>query len=97
MDVVIGRLFGLQRKMPKYAEGEKFVRAVVDAVGMEGFNRVWDGPHNLPTQAEIADPAAWVARVATPADEPVEAAAAPPKRTRRKPAAEAADAGDAGA
>lgn len=64
IDRVIRRLFGLDLKMRQYAEGEKFVRYVVDAVGMAGFNRVWTSPDTLPTPAEIADPAAWVARVA---------------------------------
>ena len=64
VDRFVRRLFGLDLKMRQYAEGERFVRHVVGAVGMAGFNRVWDGPENLPTPDEIADPAAWVARVA---------------------------------
>ncbi|HEV2889797.1 MAG TPA: zinc-dependent metalloprotease [Frankiaceae bacterium] len=80
VDRVIRRLFGLDMKMRQYAEGERFVNAVVEAAGMDGFNRVWEGPENLPTQAEIADPALWVARVATPAS--VEAA--PKKRAPRR-------------
>ena len=89
VDRVIRRLFGLDMKMRQYAEGEKFVRAVVDTAGMAAFNRVWEGPENLPTQAEIADPPAWLARVSPPA-----VAAAPKKRApRTKPPA----AGDAGA
>ena len=32
-------------------------------VGMDGFNRVWTSPNTLPTKAEIAKPADWVARV----------------------------------
>jgi coenzyme F420 biosynthesis associated uncharacterized protein len=90
VDRVIRRLFGLDMKMRQYAEGEKFVRAVVDAAGMDAFNRVWEGPENLPTQAEIADPAAWVARVV-----PAEPVAAPRKRAPRKKPADGA--GDAGA
>lgn len=64
VDKVIRRLFGLDMKLRQYAEGEKFVRYVVDTSGMAAFNRVWEGPENLPTPDEIADPAAWVARVA---------------------------------
>ncbi|HEU0132512.1 MAG TPA: zinc-dependent metalloprotease [Mycobacteriales bacterium] len=63
VDRIIRRLFGLDLKMRQYAEGERFVRHVVDAVGMAGFNRVWTSPETLPTPAEIADPAAWVTRV----------------------------------
>jgi uncharacterized protein (DUF2342 family) len=40
-----------------------FVRAVVDQVGMAGFNKVWVAPENLPSKAEIGDPEAWVRRV----------------------------------
>ncbi len=64
VDRVIRRLFGLDLKMRQYAEGERFVRHVVDAVGMDGFNAVWTSPETLPTKEEIADPATWVARVA---------------------------------
>jgi coenzyme F420 biosynthesis associated uncharacterized protein len=63
VDRVIRRLFGLDLKMRQYAEGEQFVRAVVEAVGMAGFNHVWDGPQQLPTLAEIRQPAAWMDRV----------------------------------
>lgn len=63
VDRGIRRLFGLDLKMRQYAEGEKFVRYVVGAAGMAGFNAVWAGPENLPAPDEIADPAAWVARV----------------------------------
>ena len=45
------------------ATAPKFVRGVVDKVGMAEFNAVWERPENLPSKAEIADPAAWVARV----------------------------------
>jgi len=64
VDRVIRRLFGLDLKMRQYAEGEKFVRHVVDAVGMDGFNAVWTSPETLPSKEEVADPATWVARVA---------------------------------
>jgi coenzyme F420 biosynthesis associated uncharacterized protein len=67
VDRVIRRLFGLDLKMRQYAEGERFVRYVVEHAGMAGFNRVWAGPESLPTPEEITDPAAWVARVGEPA------------------------------
>jgi coenzyme F420 biosynthesis associated uncharacterized protein len=67
IDRIIRRLFGLDLKMRQYAEGEKFVRYVVGAVGMDGFNRVWSGPDSLPTPEEIADPPAWIARTTAPA------------------------------
>jgi coenzyme F420 biosynthesis associated uncharacterized protein len=64
VDRVIRRLMGLDLKMRQYEEGERFVRHVVDAVGMAGFNQVWERAENLPTPAEISDPALWTARVA---------------------------------
>jgi coenzyme F420 biosynthesis associated uncharacterized protein len=64
---VLRRLFGIEMKMKQYAEGAAFVRAVVDAVGMDGFNRVWTGPELLPTAAEIRDPQAWLTRTSTAA------------------------------
>ena len=55
---------------------------VVDQVGMDGFNAVWAGPENLPSKAEIGDPAAWVRRVPRLTDPPM----APRPRRRRRPA-----------
>lgn len=62
-DRTVRRMLGLEAKMRQYSEGAKFVRGVVSAVGMTGFNRVWESPETLPTPAEIADPIAWVRRV----------------------------------
>lgn len=59
----IRRLMGLDAKMRQYSDGAKFVRAVVDSVGMEGFNRVWERSENLPTEKEIHAPQEWVARM----------------------------------
>ncbi|HEY8116691.1 MAG TPA: zinc-dependent metalloprotease [Actinomycetota bacterium] len=55
---------GFETKAKQYASGERFVRDVVTAVGMDGFNRVWRDETNLPSPEEIADPARWVGRVA---------------------------------
>ncbi|MGV4324813.1 zinc-dependent metalloprotease [Trueperella pyogenes] len=54
---------GLPDKRRQYAAGESFVAGVVDRRGMEFFNRVWQRPENLPTQAELSDPDAWIERV----------------------------------
>ncbi len=68
LERVIRKLLGIDAKLRQYAEGNKFVTAVVDRVGMEGFNRVWESAETLPTLDEITDPAAWIARVpGTPA------------------------------
>ena len=63
MEAVIRRLLGVEAKLRQYRDGERFVRGVVDRVGMDGFNRVWTDASTLPIRAEIADPAAWVTRV----------------------------------
>jgi coenzyme F420 biosynthesis associated uncharacterized protein len=63
LDLALRRLLGLDAKLRQYRDGERFVRAVVDEVGMDGFNRVWTSPNTLPTKTEIAKPADWIARV----------------------------------
>ncbi|MFF3177841.1 zinc-dependent metalloprotease [Streptomyces sp. NPDC057900] len=63
LDQALRKLLGLDAKLRQYRDGERFVRAVVDEVGMDGFNRVWTSPNTLPTKAEIARPAEWIARV----------------------------------
>ena len=62
-DALLRKVLGLDAKMRQYRDGERFVRAVVGEVGMDGFNRIWTSPNTLPTMAEIAQPAAWVRRV----------------------------------
>ncbi|MEV0693512.1 zinc-dependent metalloprotease [Streptomyces sp. NPDC050388] len=63
LDLALRKLLGLDAKLRQYRDGERFVRAVVDEVGMDGFNRVWTSPNTLPTKAEIAKPAEWITRV----------------------------------
>jgi coenzyme F420 biosynthesis associated uncharacterized protein len=63
VDGIARRLLGLDAKLAQYADGARFVRAVVDRAGRDGFNVVWQAPQNLPTRAEIADPSAWCDRV----------------------------------
>jgi coenzyme F420 biosynthesis associated uncharacterized protein len=63
LDRLIRRLLGLDQKMAQYRDGAVFTRAVVDKVGMDGFNAVWVEPANLPSKAEILAPETWLARV----------------------------------
>ncbi|MFJ6798449.1 zinc-dependent metalloprotease [Streptomyces sp. NPDC091268] len=63
LDAALRKLLGLDAKLRQYRDGERFVRAVVDHVGMDGFNRVWTSPNTLPTKTEIANPTDWIARV----------------------------------
>ncbi len=64
VDRVVQRAIGLDVKVRQYDEGERFVRSAVEEGGMDGFSRVWERPEHLPTFDEIADPAAWIRRVA---------------------------------
>jgi coenzyme F420 biosynthesis associated uncharacterized protein len=66
VEQVVRRLLGIDAKLRQYRDGERFVRGAVERAGMHGFNQVWERAENLPTKAEIADPAAWVERVVTP-------------------------------
>ncbi|AOP50509.1 zinc-dependent metalloprotease [Streptomyces lydicus] len=68
LDQALRKLLGLDAKLRQYRDGERFVRAVAEEVGMDGFNRVWTSPNTLPTKQEIAKPADWIARVHRKAD-----------------------------
>lgn len=63
IDGVLRRALGMDAKLRQYSDGALFVRHVVDRAGMEGFNEVWAAPANLPSRAEIHDPARWMRRV----------------------------------
>lgn len=63
LDRFVRRLLGLDAKMAQYRNGAVFVRAVVEEIGMEGFNAVWTSPETLPSKDEIHDPQAWISRV----------------------------------
>lgn len=63
LDRLLRRLLGLEAKLRQYRDGAKFVRAIVDKVGMDGFNAVWAEPANLPGEHEIAEPGVWLRRV----------------------------------
>jgi coenzyme F420 biosynthesis associated uncharacterized protein len=63
VEQAIRRILGIDLKMKQYAEGSRFVKTVVEEAGMERFNKVWTSPQTLPTRAELATPAEWLARV----------------------------------
>ncbi|BCJ43300.1 hypothetical protein GCM10010168_43910 [Actinoplanes ianthinogenes] len=66
LEKTIRRLLGIEVKMRQYAEGRKFVHGVVERVGMDGFNKIFESPLTLPALDELGDPDAWVARVHGP-------------------------------
>jgi uncharacterized protein (DUF2342 family) len=57
------RLLGLGLKRRQYERGARFFREVADERGVAAASRVWDRPENLPTNAELDDPGAWLGRV----------------------------------
>ena len=59
----VRRILGIDLKMKQYAQGSRFVRAVVDEAGMAAFNKVWTSPQTLPTREELSAPHAWLERV----------------------------------
>jgi coenzyme F420 biosynthesis associated uncharacterized protein len=63
LDRLMRRLLGLEAKTRQYVDGSAFVRTVVDRIGVEDFNAIWTSAQTLPSKAEIADPARWIARV----------------------------------
>ncbi len=63
LDRLLRRLLGMEAKTRQYVDGSTFVRTVVDRIGLDDFNAIWTSRETLPTKAEIADPAQWIARV----------------------------------
>ncbi len=63
LDRFLRRLLGIDAKVAQYRDGAKFVRAVIEKVGMAEFNAVWERAEHLPSKAELSDPEAWVSRV----------------------------------
>jgi len=49
-------------------EAREFCRVVAGRVGMEGLNVVWADAANIPTTAELDEPAIWLARIAVDAE-----------------------------
>ena len=60
---LIRKLIGLDAKAKQYKQGQAFVSTVVDRVGIEQFNTVWQRPENLPTKDELTNAEAWISRV----------------------------------
>jgi len=66
LDRFIARLTGLDLKLEQYRRGERFVAGVYERGGERALQQLWSGPGTLPSEAELADPAAWVRRVLAP-------------------------------
>jgi coenzyme F420 biosynthesis associated uncharacterized protein len=63
---LLQKLLGLDMKMRQYEQGKAFCDAVVAEVGIDGLNAVWRAPAEMPTPAELDDPAAWIRRTRLP-------------------------------
>jgi coenzyme F420 biosynthesis associated uncharacterized protein len=61
---LLQKLLGLDMKLKQYEQGKRFCDAVVAERGIETLNLVWRSPADMPTPAELDDPAAWVRRTA---------------------------------
>jgi coenzyme F420 biosynthesis associated uncharacterized protein len=63
LDRLLRKLLGMEAKTRQYVDGSAFVRAVVERIGLADFNAIWSSRDTLPSKAEIAAPAQWIARV----------------------------------
>ena len=63
IDRLVARITGLDLKLEQYRRGERFVAGVAAAGGRTAIDALWSGPEALPSETEMADPAAWVRRV----------------------------------
>src|SRR5258708_11552559 len=59
---ILDRLLGFDLKLKQYAQGRVFCDTVVAARGDAGLRDAWAAPELAPTAAELAAPAAWLAR-----------------------------------
>ncbi len=59
----VNSALGMDLKLAQFPDGARVCRAVIDKVGVDGLNVVYDAPAMLPSPAEIADPATWLRRV----------------------------------
>ena len=60
---LLHKLFGIEQKMRQYEIGERFVRGVIAVGGPRAIDAAWEEPGNLPSFAELDQPAEWLARV----------------------------------
>jgi len=60
---MFGRLIGMAAKIDQYVNGKAFCQAVREQVGIEGLNVAFTSADTLPTNEELNDPSAWVARL----------------------------------
>jgi coenzyme F420 biosynthesis associated uncharacterized protein len=54
---------GMNMKLRQYEVGERFAEAVTAEGGLALLNRVWEGPEQMPSLAELREPQRWVERI----------------------------------
>lgn len=59
---LVQQIAGFDAKLRQYAEGERFVEALLNEGGDDLLATVWTDRENLPTLEEIRDPARWIER-----------------------------------
>jgi putative hydrolase len=60
---MFSRFVGLEVPPDRLRAGQAFCRGVVELSSWPALLRLWDDPGYLPAEAELADPASWLARV----------------------------------
>jgi coenzyme F420 biosynthesis associated uncharacterized protein len=58
------RLIGIEMKMRQYEDGARFVSGVERLASWDALSMAWESNETLPTLPEIADPKAWLDRMA---------------------------------
>jgi uncharacterized protein (DUF2342 family) len=61
-DLLAG-LVGVRLDEAMFDRGETFISGVFERAGNDGLARLWASPENLPTDAELAAPGLWLARL----------------------------------
>jgi putative hydrolase len=61
---ILSSTLGLEMKMKQYELGQAFCEAAVREAGPEVLARLWVGPGQFPTLAELKEPELWLGRVA---------------------------------
>ena len=59
---LLERVIGMDMKLRQYEQGKRFCDGVVARAGIDGLNRVWQNPLQMPTLAELDDPGGWLER-----------------------------------
>jgi coenzyme F420 biosynthesis associated uncharacterized protein len=60
----LNHAIGLEMKLRQYELGQKFCETVAAREGDAALARLWDGPEQFPTMAELREPERWLQRIA---------------------------------